>query len=223
MKAIKYLGALSVVFGVFLVVGLASASTADILQPASETMNVDSLRVGIAGQGGVFFVNGSVVNESGPYVVADDFRVDGRISRGEGADDPVWFADSVYPDETHTYNLGAQNYQWSEVHAQSMFSDGFGATPQASNHMPFTVYYNGSIRFAVYGSGHVFTKEDIDTEGNLEVGGWAQVDNYLKLKPRSNKPSCGVADKGKVIYWEDTLTSDHFYGCNGSTWVQLDN
>ena len=69
-----------------LVGGVAYAATTDL----------ESLRVGTAGSGGVTFFNGSVVNESGPVVVADDLRVDGRITRLDGEENkPVIVNDGL--------------------------------------------------------------------------------------------------------------------------------
>ena len=62
----------------------------------AQTTNLASLRVGTAGEGGVTFFNGSIVNESGPVVVADDLRVDGVITRLNGtADKPVRVDDGL--------------------------------------------------------------------------------------------------------------------------------
>lgn len=48
------------------------------------TVEVDSLKVGSAGSGGVTFFNGTIVNEGTqtPVTIGDDFRVDGRVWRG---------------------------------------------------------------------------------------------------------------------------------------------
>ena len=80
----KLLGAIAIFTGLFLCVGFVSASDADVLQPAGATTSLESLRVGVAGQGGVTFFNGTVLNEgSDPFTVGDDMRVDGRVYRGD--------------------------------------------------------------------------------------------------------------------------------------------
>ncbi|NQU99296.1 MAG: hypothetical protein HQ538_01035 [Parcubacteria group bacterium] len=105
---------LTAVFGLFVVVGIASASTADVLQPAStityneevvinDTLRVDSAYIGSteAGVGGVTFFNGTMINNSVdtdgestiPLTLGDDVRIDGRLWRGEtaGTDDDMPF------------------------------------------------------------------------------------------------------------------------------------
>ena len=103
----KKLSLLIAVFGLFAVVGIASASTANTIQPAetvtySENVAITSpytMTVGGAGyfQGGlhidsVTFFNGTAVNnttnaegEGNPFTVGDDMRVDGRVWRGATA------------------------------------------------------------------------------------------------------------------------------------------
>lgn len=113
MKQIKFLGMLSVVFGVFLIVGSVSAAEADSLQPAatveySEPVSMQStltvakpgyftqgIHIGSAeaGAGGVTYFNGTIVNASVneddedviPVTFGDDVRIDGRVWRGETA------------------------------------------------------------------------------------------------------------------------------------------
>jgi len=116
--------------GTLVVVGTASAATADELQPAGDSMNVSSLRVGSAGEGGVTFFNGSIINEAGALTIADDVRIDGVIFRTEvGGDNPVKIADSVIPtvdsgfdslyqDNNGGYMLGSEVYRWRDVYAQ---------------------------------------------------------------------------------------------------------
>ena len=91
----KMIGAIALC-GILAFVGIASATTADTLQPAgaSEVGYFSSLHVGEEGVGGVTYFNGSIVNvgENTPVTIADDLRVDGAISRGFG---PVKVADDV--------------------------------------------------------------------------------------------------------------------------------
>ena len=109
MKAIKYLGVLSVICGVFLATGVVLAADADLVQPAEELVYSESIRIEStltvekagyfptihigsteAGIGGVTYFNGTIVNasvnEEGedviPVTFGDDVRIDGAIWRG---------------------------------------------------------------------------------------------------------------------------------------------
>lgn len=134
----KKLGILLGVFGLFALVGVASASTADTLQPASTityneelvvnaTGRFDSIYIGSteAGVGGVTFFNGTIVNasvdEDGedtiPVTFGDDVRVDGELYRTEvGGDNPIKLADSIRPQTTATYDLGMESYQFNDAY-----------------------------------------------------------------------------------------------------------
>ena len=97
----KLLGTIAIVFGVFAFAAFASASTADVLQPASDVVYdenlivnatgiFDSVRIGKQDVGGVTFFNGTIVNETtdassngNPVTFGDDVRIDGEIWRGE--------------------------------------------------------------------------------------------------------------------------------------------
>lgn len=134
----KKLGILLGVFGLFALVGIASAATADELQPASTityneelvvnaTGRFDSIYIGSteAGVGGVTFFNGTIVNasvdEDGedtiPVTFGDDVRIDGEIYRTEvGGDNPIKLADSIRPQTTATYDLGMEAYQFNDAY-----------------------------------------------------------------------------------------------------------
>ena len=72
----------------FLVGGVAYASTTQF----------ESIRIGTAGEGGVTFFNGSIVNEGGAVTIADDLRVDGDVYNGatrDGDNIPLKLTDDV--------------------------------------------------------------------------------------------------------------------------------
>lgn len=72
------------VVATFLFAGVAAASAPTF----------DSLHVGTTEEGGVSFLNGTIVNANGPVTIGDDLRVDGRLSRLPGeSDKPVIVAD----------------------------------------------------------------------------------------------------------------------------------
>lgn len=134
----KKLGILIGVLGLFALVGVASAATADELQPAqtitydeelivNATGRFDSVYIGSteAGIGGVTFFNGTIVNasvdEDGedtiPVTFGDDVRIDGEIYRTEvGGDNPIKLADSIRPQTTATYDLGLEDYQFNDAY-----------------------------------------------------------------------------------------------------------
>ena len=119
----KILGASMVTLGVLVVVGVASASTVEILQPAStQTFNEKvqingdleatgtisfpaGVHIGQQGTGGVTFFNGTIINdttdsagEGNPVTFGDDVRIDGYIYRGainEETNNAVRIADSL--------------------------------------------------------------------------------------------------------------------------------
>jgi len=131
---IKVLGTLVFVFGITLaVVGVASASQADTLQPASvitydeevvvnDTIRVDSAYIGQQDVGGVTFFNGTIVNSTtgtddadNPVTFGDDVRIDGQIYRTEvGGDNPLKLADSIRPQTTNVYDLGTTDLQMKD-------------------------------------------------------------------------------------------------------------
>lgn len=81
---------LSVALSVLSTVGVASA-----FRVGEGSLEVDSLRVGAEGVGGVTFFNGTIVNSTmdgeydNPVTFGDNVRIDGRVFRGEkpGQDD----------------------------------------------------------------------------------------------------------------------------------------
>ena len=112
----------AVALGLLAITGVVSASTADVLQPASQTFNEKvqingdleatgtisfpaGVHIGQQGTGGVTFFNGTIINdttddegESNPVTFGDDIRVDGYIYRGAPdaeVNNPVRIADSL--------------------------------------------------------------------------------------------------------------------------------
>ena len=124
---------LTITLGVFLCTGVAAASDVATLQPASDitynenvtikgSLNTDSLRVGTAGQGGVTFFNGTVLNEgpNDPFTVGDDLRVDGYFYRMEvGPPNPIKVADSMVPVLDDANDLGSSSNRWRNIYAKN--------------------------------------------------------------------------------------------------------
>jgi len=131
----KKLGILMTVFGLFALVGLASASTADVLQPASTityneelvvnaTARFDSVYIGKQDEGGVTFFNGTIINTTttsagvgNPVTFGDDVQIDGELFRTEvGGDNPLKLADTIRPQTTATYDLGTEDNQFNNAY-----------------------------------------------------------------------------------------------------------
>ena len=236
---------LGIMLGVLLFAGGAFAADANMLQPASDivynenvdingSLDTDSLRVGTPGLGGVTFFNGTVLNEGvDPFTVGDDMRVDGEIYRiQKGGDNPIKISDHMIPTLTNVNNLGTNSNRWGEIWGNDIFSKGFLAKPEASNHMPFTVNLDGTIKFAVYGSGHIYSGSslhignydgsggvrlsndgDIDTEGTiLDSNGLAvEFGDPIQVQKRTSQPyTCDTAHLGSIYY---DASDGYFKGC----------
>ena len=175
----KKLGILIVVFGLFALVGVASASQADTLQPASvityneevvvnNTLRADSAYIGstAAGVGGVTFFNGTIVNNSVdsdgastiPVTFGDDVRIDGEIYRTEvGGDDPIKLADTIRPQTDDTYDLGTSAYKFKDAY----FSGTVNATALSTGTLALTGALTGTT--ATF-SGDVAASGDINQD-----------------------------------------------------------
>jgi hypothetical protein len=131
----KKLGILIAAFGMFALVSIASANTADILQPASTitynedltvngTGRFDSVYIGKQDEGGVTFFNGTIVNSTigedeadNPVTFGDNVRIDGELFRTEaGGDNPIKLADTLKPQTTATYDLGTTDNQFRNAY-----------------------------------------------------------------------------------------------------------
>jgi len=169
----------------------AFASTADILQPASNivynenltvngTANIRDIRIGDPSVGGVTIFNGSIINEGGPVVIADDFRVDGMIWRGpsRGTSDSMGlkFADSLWPGLTNANDLGSSDLEWK---------DG---------------YFAGTLHAGDIQGDHIINTKEIDTTNDPTSG---QVLSYngsdLIWVDQSTSSAGGLGDITSVV------------------------
>lgn len=118
--------------GTLALVGAASASTADQLQPASVVYNEDvtvngeftttgvarlkaGVHIGEPSTGGVTYFNGSIQNLTTAVTVADDLRVDGAIYRTEvGGSNPVKISDAVIPTVNNKNDFGSSALKWKD-------------------------------------------------------------------------------------------------------------
>ena len=192
----KKLGILIAVFGLFALVGVASASTVDTLQPAStityneelvvnDTGRFDSVYIGSteAGVGGVTFFNGTIVNlsvdEDGedtiPVTFGDSVRIDGEIFRTEvGGDDPIKLSDTIRPQITNTYDLGTETNVFRNVRATSLY--GGSATITSTLTVGSSAAITDELTVADYiavggGGGLGADGTTIDTDGNIVADG----------------------------------------------------
>jgi len=76
----------------------------------------------------------------------------------------------------------------------------------------FSIYLNNATRVAVTSSGNVGI-------GTTTPATTLDVNGIIKTQPTSSR-TCNALAKGGIMYNSD---DNHFYGCNGTTWVQLDN
>ena len=137
-------GTLAVIFGLFTVVCIASASSADDLQPASSasqpaavityddelvvnnTGRFDSVYIGKQDVGGVTFFNGTIINTTtddgadNPVTFGDDVRIDGGIyrgpSKGTSDDMPLKIYDTMIPGLNNINDIGTSSLKWKDLY-----------------------------------------------------------------------------------------------------------
>ena len=196
LKGTKVFSVIAVFFGLFLVFGLASASTADLIQPASAityneelivnaTGRFDSIYIGKQGVGGVTFFNGTIVNATttdgagNPVTFGDDVRIDGEIWRIEkGGDHPLKISDHVIPTMDDINNFGTADHRWKDM------------------------YYSGTLQGAAASfSGDVtvknLTASETTTTKNLSVNSTANI-NTLKVGGGYGKSGVTIDSSGNV-------------------------
>lgn len=228
---IKLLASLAIVLGVFLFAEMASASTTDVLQPsqgglipAGATTNMESLRVGVAGQGGVTFFNGTVLNEgTDPFTIGDDMRIDGEIWRTEkGGANPLKISDSVIPTLTNMNDFGSEDNRWRTIYSGgtrtqnsivgsiSFWSDPFNVNSIKRGHIMQNsdgLYINSQVH-----NGKVM----ITAVNGVEIGPRLKLSN-ITYQPI---PDCDQTKEGEIYY---NPSVKHFYGCTDNAWKQFDN
>jgi hypothetical protein len=175
---------LIIILGVFVFMGFASAdSDAEILQPAEQTTNFESIRVGVAGQGGVTFFNGSVLNEEGPYVIADDLRIEGSVWRGssKGMADgqALKIADAMFPELTGANDLGSTNLKWRNLYLSNNLH-----VKNANLSGNLDVAGNANVEGSIRASGNI--KQDPGSGGVVKA--MAQIDGIDDV----SNPRCNV-------------------------------
>ncbi len=217
--------------GIFALVGIASASTADVLQPASATTNMESLRVGVAGQGGVTFFNGTVLNEGDdPFTVGDDVRIDGGIWRGSSYDNQ---AVQIFDDLLVDRNLNVTgDISVEAVNANYMVDTHKISADEASIG---TIYTRN-----MYTVDTVYAKDLWADDTIYATDLLVDYINYAPaspdFKPGSANPapapisdngsiqSCTPEHYGQLIFSDKSIDGglpNQFYGCTGTGWKQL--
>ncbi len=195
----KLILSLGIVFGLFLIVGSVSASTADVLQPASTityneelvvnaTGRFDSVYIGKQGVGGVTFFNGTIINATttddgsgNPVAFGDDVRIDGTLFRTEvGGDNPLKLADTIRPETTNMYDLGTEANVFRSVRATNLYGGAATITSTLAVGSAVTIgdELNVDDYIAVGGGGGegvdgvtIGTDGDIIADGTVTAGG----------------------------------------------------
>ena len=184
---IKIFGTLVFVLGAALVVvGVASASTADTIQPAgvityneelvvNDTGRFDSVYVGKQDVGGVTFFNGTIVNSTtndgadNPVTFGDNVRIDGEIYRTEkGGDDPLKMSDTVIPTMDNTNDFGSSTNGWKDGYFDGTLNVGaLGGTGVVTS----TNITDGTITGSDVSSSAALSVASITTSGNVVGNG----------------------------------------------------
>jgi len=165
MKKLYLLPVLSLLmfFSVLAISDNASASDAEVLQPAQVTYNeplyVPSVHIGgTGGEGGVTYFNGSIVNASEgdvPVTFADDVRVDGMMWRGpsKGTSDnmPLKIADTLMPALTNINDIGTETYRWRNAYLSGNLE--VGGNIQVDGNINQEINMNGAVKALVYADG----------------------------------------------------------------------
>ena len=134
----KIIGLTTIILGLFLFVGVASASDTDILQPASTitynedltvngTGRFDSIYIGKQDVGGVTFFNGTIVNATtgdggndNPVTFGDGVRIDGLVwggpSKGNVSDQALKIGDTLLPGINNANDLGSSSLKWRDLY-----------------------------------------------------------------------------------------------------------
>jgi len=188
--SITALGTLVFVFTATLaMVGVASASTADTLQPAqdieyTETLIVPSIKIGKQGVGGVTFFNGTIVNSTtndganNPVTFGDDVRIDGEIYRTEkGGANALKFSDPINPTADNMNDVGSSTNQWKDGYFAGTVNVGaLGGTGvvNTTNLLDGTIattdLADSSVTSAKIADGTI-TGSDVNSSTNLSVAG----------------------------------------------------
>lgn len=233
----KLIGVLSVLIGIFLFAGLASASDTETLQPAATvtynedvdvngTLYANSAYIGEEGVGGVTFFNGSIVNVGAttPVTIADDLRVDGEIYRTQKGGDPIKISDNVIPTLSNINNLGDFSHRWNGIYGRSgnykyLYTDNLAVNE-------FLSVENGVSKFQEVHTNlirnHYWDEAASDIWVNTGGATFAIGDDTrfrLLSQPKSGL-SCNNNSRGEIIF---NSTDQEFYGCTGTGWEKLSN
>lgn len=179
------------IFLLFLGADLAQAATADAIQPASDVVYGERLRVNSAisvanssyyyqgihlgstdGTGGVIFANGSIINASTgsiPVTFGDDTRIDGRIWRGPSAGPGDSLPVKIYDDLRVDGAIWAGSRKGNAVDGQSVvFADSIRPEEDNKNVFGSNGYRWASGDFAGTVNVGGLGGDDVINENNLQ-------------------------------------------------------
>ena len=242
----KKLGILIGIFGLFVLVGVASASTTDVLQPASTityneelvvnaTARFDSAYIGSteAGEGGVTFFNGTIINSTtgedeadNPVTLGDNVRIDGELFRTEvGGKNPIKLSDTIIPSVNNTYSLGSSTNQFKDGYlAGTLTADTIALTTLSGDSIVTTdniadssimsaKIYNGTINTADIADEAVTNDKIADGTIRYQKLSTSAVmtdnmgDNIVTAEKMDYTNSHGYAKAGGVVQDDGTLLS----------------
>ena len=141
----------------------------------------------------------------------------GNVGLGSGNDDTIaidantWDISSAgaasLVDLTATGNSTLGNANTDTIDLQGDITIGHGAGNDVSV---------DSATWDVSTAGAATGLTGITTTGNVDLTGAT----YVRMLKAADGEACAAGSKGSIFYDTD---NDHFYGCNGTAWVQLDN
>lgn len=194
----KFITLSIIIFSVFTLANITSASEADMLQPATTiTYNEDlvvngtgrfnSAYIGATtGEGGVTFFNGTMINASEgdvPLTMGDDLRIDGMIWRGEtkGTADnmPLKIADTLMPALDNINDIGTEDMRWRNIYFSDTLS---GVSASFTGVTSDTGAFSDELTVADYiavGGGYGSTGSTLDSSGNGQFDGDLTVDGTI--------------------------------------------
>lgn len=196
----------------------AMANTADTMASYNVAVGKSALNSNVIGQDSVAIGAGALKLQTGTgYNTAVGTYSLGKLTTGIGNTALGWFAgdghDMVSTDErstvdTYSMFLGHRATRDSSVPTATPLTNanaiGYMAKVGASN----TMVFGGTGAYAVnVGIGTTTPAVKLDVNG------------IIKTQPTSSR-TCDANTQGGIMYDSD---DNHFYGCNGSAWVQLDN
>lgn len=209
------------VFLLLVVVNVADASTATDIQPASDVVYGERLRVNSSvsvadssyyyrgihlgstdGTGGVIFANGSIINVSDgsiPVTFGDDMRIDGRIWRGPSAGPGDNFPVKIYDDLRVDGQIWGGYSKGNTTDGQSVvFADSVRPAEDNKNSFGSSGYrwssgdFAGTVTVGNLGGSDVVTETNLSATNNPQAGYVLSYDSNGRFRWLQASGSSGV-------------------------------